>query len=180
MSTHHCLSRRSLTLSLLAAPFAVVLSEDEALARPRVQRLFTITRNKNANVVCYDARLRVDGVLNPEEPVVAYWLMAAEDGRREALTWLERQLAYGVSVDGAANVSSARIRLKALDARPLSVERTADGRYAACLRIGGKPAVLRKIHVQADNSGITPTVQYVDVFGTTRDGAERIVERIKP
>src|SRR5260370_28628112 len=59
--------------------------------------LFTIERNTNANVVHYEARLK-DGKIDPHEPVVAYWIMAAEDGRRQELNLIEKLKAYGFSI----------------------------------------------------------------------------------
>jgi len=51
-------------LALLASP---------APAQTKTSPLFIIERNKNANVVHYDARLTADGKLDPKEPVIAYW-----------------------------------------------------------------------------------------------------------
>src|SRR5260370_30674866 len=51
--------------------------------------LFTIERNTNANVVHYEARLK-DGKIDPHQPVVAYWIIGADDGRRQELNLLER------------------------------------------------------------------------------------------
>ena len=42
--------------------------------------LFVIERSMNKNVVHYDAVVTPDGRLNPRQPIVAYWVMAAEDG----------------------------------------------------------------------------------------------------
>src|SRR5712691_7603522 len=59
--------------------------------------LFVIERNVNTNVVHYDAKLGPDGKLDPQQPIVAYWIMGAEDGRRQELNLLERSRAYGFS-----------------------------------------------------------------------------------
>jgi Domain of unknown function (DUF4833) len=58
--------------------------------------LFTIERNINGNVVHYDAQLK-DGKLDPQQPVVAYWVMG-EDGRHQELNLLEKLKAYGFSI----------------------------------------------------------------------------------
>jgi hypothetical protein len=51
--------------------------------------LFTIERSKNANLVVYDARLTDSGELDPKSAVVVYWLLKAQDGRREELNRVE-------------------------------------------------------------------------------------------
>jgi hypothetical protein len=58
------------------------------------QPLFIIEKNTNANVVHYDAAITPDGDLDPREPIIAHWVMAAEDGRREDLTSAERRAKY--------------------------------------------------------------------------------------
>src|SRR4051812_39932040 len=94
------LSRRAFQVLVPALVLDLSLSEP-ADALPS-RELFTITRNINANVLKYAVRTSKDGLLDPSEPIEAYWLMKAEDGRREELTWTERHLAYGFS---ASNVS---------------------------------------------------------------------------
>jgi hypothetical protein len=44
---------------------------------------FTIQRRKNANVVQYDVQLSPEGKIDPEEPIIAHWVMLAEDGRKQ-------------------------------------------------------------------------------------------------
>src|SRR5580692_3140542 len=60
--------------------------------------LFTIEKSSNANRVQYDARLTADGHIDPKQPVVAYWIMAAENGRHQELNILERAKAYGFTL----------------------------------------------------------------------------------
>ena len=72
-------------------------TSDGALAE--THPLFIIERSKNANVVHYDARLTADGKLDPKEPVIAYYVMLAEDGRRKELNWIEKKMAYGFDIE---------------------------------------------------------------------------------
>src|SRR6185295_10115948 len=58
--------------------------------------LFVIERNVNGNVVHYDAKLK-DGKLDPQQPVVVYWVMG-EDGHHQELNFLEKLKAYGFSI----------------------------------------------------------------------------------
>jgi hypothetical protein len=68
------------------------------------QPLFIIEKSTNANVVHYDAVITPDGGLDPREPIIAYWVMAAEDGRREDLTSAERPKAFGFTMCAAVIV----------------------------------------------------------------------------
>lgn len=43
------------------------------------QSLFVLERSTNANVIHYDAKITSDGTTDPKEPVIAYWVMSAEE-----------------------------------------------------------------------------------------------------
>ncbi len=145
----------------------------------RTEPLFVIARSKNANVVQYAARVNRDGRLDREEPVIAYWIMRAEDGRREGLTWLERRLAYGFTTAWAPGGDALRLELKAFSRRGLAVNREENGHFHAETTIAGRRARLERIFVASDERGITPTVRYLDLFGRQTDGT-RVSERILP
>jgi hypothetical protein len=160
---------------------ATLLSGFEARADGvRYEALFVIARSKNANVVHYDVRVREHGELDPDDPVVAYWLMLAEDGRREGLTWLERRLAYGFGTTLEQGGDALRLRLRAFPRRELAVRRDRSGRFRAEVSIAAHPAVLERIFVASDEHGVTPSVRYFDLHGRRRDDGSRVTERILP
>lgn len=140
------------------------------------ENLFTVARSKNANVVRYDIQRRADGQLDPAQPVAAYWLMLAENGRREGLSWLERELAYGFSVSKVTGAGFS-LRLLAFKQREIQVHH-AGGSYRARVVISGKPATLNRIFVRADEGGgLLPRVRYVELQGIA-DGGTPVTERI--
>ena len=141
--------------------------------------LFVITRSKNANVVHYEAHLTPSGALDPAHPLLAYWVMRAEDGRREGLTWFDQKLAYGWSASFDAR-GELLVRLRAFSGRELRVFREKTGQVRTLARIVGRSAVLERIHVASDDRGLTPTVHYVELFGTGRNDGRRVTERIVP
>lgn len=138
--------------------------------------LFTIVRSKNANVVRYVARTTRQSALDLRRPIDAHWLMLAEDGRREELSWAERRLAYGFSV---SNVSAGgcALALVACESRPIRAERAGNG-FRALLSIRGQRSILKRIFVQTTEAGLLPSVAYLELFGTTLDGAP-LSERIE-
>src|SRR6266516_4533125 len=83
--------------------------------------LFTIARSTNANLVQYDARLTSSNVLDPKNPVVAYWIMAAEDGRHVELSAIERKTAYGVKLATDVSTGCYRMTLAAEKKREINV-----------------------------------------------------------
>ena len=161
---------------LLAAGVAELFAPGELRALPS-RELFTLGRSKNANVVKYAVRTGRDGQLDAADPVEAYWLMLAEDGRRQELTWTERRLAYGFSISDPRH-GGFTLHLAACSERALRV-RPANGGYRAELEIAGQPATLRRIFVRTEGGLLIPHVRYVEISGL--DAAGRTVsERITP
>jgi len=161
------LDRRSLG-GLLGAALAAGVWPVRADARPLSPApLFTIARSKNANVVRYVARRNENGLAR-RHPIDAYWLMLAEDRRREELSWAERELAYGFEVS-AASRDGCLLHLTAFKQRALVVARHGQT-FRAMVSIAGKRATLERIFVQTSEGGLLPSVQYIDVFGTAADG----------
>lgn len=141
------------------------------------KELFTLARNKNANIVKYAVRTTKDGRLLANEPIEAYWLMNAENGRREALTWTERNLAYGFSVSDVTS-DGCRLRLGACSQRVVRVSRV-NGAFVARLDVARQPATLQSIYVHADEGALLPSVRYVQLTGVTASG-QRVSERVEP
>ena len=169
------LSRRALPALLAAA--VVELGVPRKLQALPSRELFTLGRSKNANVVKYAVLTDRDGRLDTAQPVEAYWLMFAEDGRREELTWTERQLAYGFSTSTPTS-DGFLLHLTACSARPVRVRRASSG-YRAELKIAEQPAILRRIFVRTEGGLLIPRVRYVEISGLAAEG-RLVSERITP
>ncbi len=165
--------------ALLVAAALSSLGFDAEASTPSRASLFVILRSKNANVVHYDARLTHAGVLDPAQPIAAHWIMHAEDGRGEALTWLERKFAYGWSASRDAH-GDVLVRLRAFAKREIRVFRDEKGDFRALARILDRAALLERIYVSSDDRGLTPSVRYVELFGVSRTDGRRVSERIVP
>ncbi len=133
-------------------------------ARDKTQSLFTIEHSKNANVVHYDARLTSDGKLDPKEPVSAYWIMLAEDGRREALNWMEKEKGYGFDIKPDLSVNGYKMTLMAAPKEHIIV-RKAGNAIRAEVTINGRPAVLEKIYINSSDGLTGPNVHYIMLYG---------------
>jgi hypothetical protein len=140
--------------------------------------LFRIRRSTNANEIVYAAQLDAAGRLDEDDPLVAYWLMHAEDGHREGLNILEKLLAYGFSADPAPE-GGYRVILKAKKDRPVHLA-LRDGCPVAFIEIAGRPARLRGIFVQTSSGGVVPTIAHVDVTGVDPATGREVTERILP
>jgi hypothetical protein len=137
---------------------------DFAPAQKKTQPLFIIERSKNANVVHYDARLTADGKLDRNEPVIAYWVLLAEDGRREELNWIEKEKAYGFQIKPDSSVNGYKMTVVAVPQGQITVKKDGDT-IRAELVIDGLPAVLEKIYINASDGLMGPKVHYIELYG---------------
>ena len=140
--------------------------------------LFVIQRSKNANEVHYDVQVNSNGELD-DEPVKAYWVLKAEDGGREDLSYFEEEMAYGFEVSDPDSNGDREMKLVAWEDRTITLTRTEEGNWRAVTTIDGEEAYLERLYIETDEGGVTPTVLYVDLFGKTVDGGDDVKERVK-
>ena len=132
---------------------------------------FLITRSKNDNTVVYAPAL--DG----KKAVDVYWMDISRRGGgppvRSELTWLEKTMAYGASVDGDS------VRLVAL---PHLESVLAPGTPVRLVgTVGRRRCFLLRAYVRATENLIgPPTVQWVNVHGIDCATGEEIVEKRVP
>lgn len=143
------------------------------------QPLFTIERNKNANVVQYDVRITRDGALDQKEPVAVYWIRLAEEGQTEDLSWIQKSFAYGVSAKVSQDRTSAELELKADIGRPIHVRKEGE-QYRATATIDGVQAYIEKIFIHASGKGMSTTVEFIDLHGSSLSSHADVHERITP
>ena len=148
-------------------------------ADPALDPLFHIERNKNANIVQYDAQLGSNGLLLKKEPVVAYWVRHANQGEIRELTWIQRTFAYGFDVKLNKNLETATLDLAADLGRTIEVVRDKDD-YRAVVRIKGEESYLEKIFIHATGSGMSTKVDYIELFGTGVSEEGEQYERFSP
>jgi hypothetical protein len=142
--------------------------------------LFTIEKSSNANRVQYEAHLKPDGHIDPQQPVSAYWVMAAEDGRRQELNILERAKAYGFTLrkDG---IDSYRLWVVSHREKEIHVYRAMakDGpTVRAEAVIGGRVALVEKIYIQMRKSFLLSLPDFGEMFGFDRETGEKRYEKV--
>ncbi|MCX5898362.1 MAG: DUF4833 domain-containing protein [Proteobacteria bacterium] len=161
--------------------FAVlVLLAVPAAAQIKTSPLFTIERSKNANVVHYDAQLTANGKLDPKEPVIAYWVLLAEGGRREKLSWVEEEKAYGFTIKPDRSVDGYKMTLVAAPKQQITVKKVKKGAVRAEAVINGRPAVLEKMYINASDGLTGPKVQYIEVYGKDLKTGKKLRQKMVP
>jgi hypothetical protein len=164
-------------MSAAALLFSASLAPLFAAASTRP--LFVIERSKNINVLHYDANLSPGGKLDPLEPVAAYWIMRAEKGQREDLTWLEKKKAYGFDIEPERDRSGFRMILKPVPDRPIRITQEGE-EVRAEVRIAGKTARLERIYIRSDETRTLPKVLHIELFGKDAATGDPLYEKIIP
>jgi hypothetical protein len=143
------------------------------------QSLFIIERSKNANVVHYDAQITADGRLCPEEPVVAYFVLLAEDGRRKELKWIEKKMAYGFDIRPDPSVNGYIMTMVAAPQRPIIVKQEGNAVRAEMI-IDGHPSIINKMYINSSDGLPWPQVHYIELYGKDLQTGEERFEKIMP
>jgi hypothetical protein len=146
-----------------------------APAQAGTQPLFIIARNTNANVVHYDAQLTADGKLDRKKPVIAYWVMLAQDGHRENLNWIEKKMAYGFNIKPYPSVNGYQMTIVAARQRSITVKKVGNAVRAEIV-IDGRTAILEKMYIEASGH----TVRYLELYGKDVQTGGKRFERIIP
>ena len=137
--------------------------------------LFVIERSTNANVVHYEVRVTQSGAINPTEPVVVYWVIAAK-GRREGLNSLEKHRGYGFKISPDSSPDVYRMALAAQPKRPLRVFVENGSAHAEAL-IDGHRAYLQKIYISTGKINILH-INYIELYGVDVVTGEQCKETI--
>jgi hypothetical protein len=153
----------------------LVLQADE-LER---QGLFRIERNKNANIIQYDAQVTPDGKLDNKNPVVGYWIRLAEHGQVQKLSWIQKKFAFGFKADLDVDSEAVSLDMVIDPGQLISVRRYGQD-YKAIMDIGGKLSQLEKIYIHATGKGLSTRIIYLELYGMELDGGEETYQRFVP
>jgi hypothetical protein len=174
------ITRKSTNFVLVAfICIALVLPVDSLSNNTRTRHLFKIERSKNENIVQYDVQIEADGKLDSREPVIAYWVRLAKDGRKEDLNWVEKKFAYGFKAEYNAETNTATLDMVAKINRKINV-REVRGEYRAETVIAGQSACLEKIYITSKGKGLATEVISIELFGVDEGNGEDRYEKIIP
>ena len=140
---------------------------------------FAVVKSDNANVLYYAPAITKEGVF-ASKPVDVYWLMHADDGRREALTWMEKPH-LDVTVKDVVKGKHYTINMRdnKLKSRDITIMLDISGCAMALTEINGRYSYLDEIFVQVETKGrMIPKIHYVEIKGRSWDSLESISERI--
>merc|ERR1719273_505664 len=142
--------------------------------------LFLIERSNNANAVCYSANVN-SGSIDEKDPVKVQWVMWAKDSSgktREALTFIENNTAYGITVTPGKVKDHYKLIVVSLKAIEIDVYVDPETQRAtAKINIDGNEAKLVRIYVYLVKNWVgVPSVEYTDLFYQI-DGSDEVTTK---
>jgi hypothetical protein len=141
--------------------------------------LFYIQRSVNSNTVIYAARVDAQGRPDQSDPIEVYWRWYNVDGHRKPLNFIERNMAYGVSLDRHTRTPNAvAFKVEALPERKLLLQRDSRGGLEALIQIGNHLARLVYVYLQVDDRGLMPDVTSIDLFGVDTLSGKALHEHV--
>ncbi len=154
-------------LLLLVVFPTFVFSQNEKYPIPKKTNtlLFYIQRNLNANTIIYEAKFDKKGNLDKNEPIIVYWRRYDEQGQKMELRLTDKWYAYGLDWSKTDSDSIYKIELVADKERKFWLKQIAPFKAVLTTKINAKLSVLDHIYIFADNSGLWPTVKYIELFG---------------
>ena len=141
-------------------------------------RIFFVSHNKSPNIVVYQANKKDDGYLDLKKPVDVFWVLNTKGKKIEELNLLEKKLAFGFKLITIVEGQKYKLKLNAIKSKIITIIREKGGKVKSYIKIKGKPALLRNVFFNYEESFYLPQVQYLDFKGIDVKSGKFVTERL--
>jgi hypothetical protein len=138
--------------------------------------LFYIQRNLNKNTIVYALNIDNDGIINEKYPMKVFWIKYTDGGIRQELNYLQHK-AFGYSAH-AINNHTYEFRMDSYHRLRFFIAKFEDGTHKIITKINGVDAKLNNIYVFANEFGLFPKVEYIELYGQSPDNGFPCYEKI--
>jgi hypothetical protein len=132
-------------------------------------QLFYVQRSPNSNTVVYAAKLDAHGNVDTRAPV---------EGSRQPLNFIERMMAYGVTLGPRKAGQPVTFTIAALPQRVLTLSMDAQHHPQATLAVGGRTVKLVYVYLQVVEGGLMPQVPSLDILGIDTSSGKAVHEHL--
>lgn len=138
--------------------------------------LFYIQHNKNKNTFVYHANVK-NNALEKVNPINVYRINYEKDGKKDELTTLQKEFAYGITYLTSTKNQFVLSAQKKLPFKIKSVGKS----YWVEVVINGKIIKVDRIFIQTEknSSALKTKVEYILIYGRNQND-KSIVEKIVP
>jgi Domain of unknown function (DUF4833) len=164
-------------------PLSTKAQEGYPTPPDKFERLFYIQRTGNTNTICYDAQFSANKSLNTTQPTHVYWIRYGDKGEIKPLSYIQKTFAYGLKWR-QLNENDYEINLVSYAKKKIRLNLSETGKPYAAIDLNGKRVVLHHIFVKTVKGtsmlSLTPTVEYVEIFGKNPQTGASVYEKIIP
>lgn len=175
--------KRICTFILFLSVAGALRAQDTYPVPPLIgDNLFYIQRSGNHNTIVYDANLTADKKFNSKKPVNIYWIRYTNGGVKEDLTFIQRNLAYGLS-SKSLNNNAFEFHFVSYAKKNFLLYLDASGKPCAKLEVNGTQMVVRRIFLSIEEKSrwtLAPKIEYVEFFGTDPYTGKSLYEKFYP
>jgi len=139
------------------------LPENYPVPRDIDNLLFYIQRNLNTNTVVYALNTTPDGMINETYPMKVFWIKYTVGGIREELNFIQNK-AFGYSAS-KINTHTFEFRMDSHKELRFFITKPSDRPASIITKINKEDAVLNNIYVYANEFGLFPKVEYIELYG---------------
>lgn len=125
--------------------------------------LFYIQRNLNKNTVVYALNKKSDGLIDEHYPMRVFWIKYTDGGNQEELNYIQTK-AFGYSSEKITN-STFEFKMDSYHKLRFFIAHTPENQHHIVTRINGQDAKLNNIYVYANEFGLFPKVEYIELYG---------------
>ncbi len=166
-------------MTFLNAAYGQKLVALERLPEPKENnQLFYLQRDPNENTVIYQLNY-INGQLSTKEPVKAFWIRYAENGKQKDLSTIERKFAYGVTAKNLPN-NEYELRLAADKNMPFYLLKSdKDNQYHVFVKVNQQLVMLKRVFVRVKGGSFWfPKVDYVELRGVDKNTNKELIHKI--
>ena len=140
------------------------LPEDYPIPFENEDLLFYIQRNHNKNTIVYELNRTSSGEINPSCPMHVYWIQYMNGGLMSELNYFQNKLAYGYN-SRVISSDVFQFHFVSYDQLKLFIVKNEEERYQTICKINGVMSVLSNIYVYAEELGVFPKVEFIELYG---------------
>ncbi len=139
--------------------------------------LFYIQRNQNHDTIVYKLNRTLDGLINKDLPMHAYWIKYTEGGISRELNQMQSKLAFGYE-SREINLDLYAFQFVSYKELTFYIVRKEDDTYQVIFNLNGRRVKLNHIYVYAMEFGVFPDVKFIEFYGEEPDTGVSAYEKI--
>lgn len=157
----------------------VVLSSFASkIASNKSYNLFKIERSKDANEIFYDVNLDSKNNIDSGNPISIYWIKQTENGKKEPLTLIQKNYAYGIEYLSRSE-TQAEFQFVSYNKRQFQIKKNNNGEFKVYTQSNNKTVIVNRIFIQIDGGTFWfPKISRVELHSQDIQTNEKSIEII--